>query len=171
VTFPIHLGIAPEHSSAVPKQADAVVIGGGIIGVMTAWELAKSGLKTVLLEKGRIAGEQSSRNWGWIRAQGRDIAELPIALEAQTLWPELDKRTGGLGLQQTGTLYLAKTDADMQGYQDWLDRAAPAPLPIISRRPKPAGPVPSTRQPICAPNLGSPCPNSPAPLPLAACRS
>jgi glycine/D-amino acid oxidase-like deaminating enzyme len=125
VTFPIHLGIAPEHSSAVPKQADAVVIGGGIIGVMTAWELAKSGLKTVLLEKGRIAGEQSSRNWGWIRAQGRDIAELPIALEAQTLWPELDKRTGGLGLQQTGTFYLAKTDADMQGYQDWLDRAAP----------------------------------------------
>ena len=71
-----------EHKSVLPDATDVVVIGAGIIGVMTAWELAKSGLRVVVLEKGRVAGEQSSRNWGWIRAQGRDAAELPIMAEA-----------------------------------------------------------------------------------------
>lgn len=103
--FPIHDQSPIEHNAPLPRAADAVVIGGGIIGVMTAWELAKAGLKPVLLEKGRIAGEQSSRNWGWIRAQGRDIAELPIMLEAQAMWPELDARAGGVGLAQAGTLF------------------------------------------------------------------
>jgi glycine/D-amino acid oxidase-like deaminating enzyme len=59
MTFPINDQSPVEHNAALPPEADAVVIGGGIIGVMTAWELAKAGLKTVLLEKGRVAGEQS----------------------------------------------------------------------------------------------------------------
>ena len=125
MAFPIHDQSPIEHGAALPAEADAVVIGGGIIGVMTAWELAKAGLKPVLLEKGRIAGEQSSRNWGWIRAQGRDIAELPIMLEAQAMWPELDKRAGGIGLAQAGTLFMAKDDAGMARFQEWLDDAAP----------------------------------------------
>ncbi len=115
---------AIEHRATLPRQADVVVIGGGIIGVMTAWEAAKAGHKTVLLEKGRIAGEQSSRNWGWIRAQGRDVAELPLALAAQAMWPALEKAAGGFGLRRTGTLYLAKDDAEMARYVEWLDQAA-----------------------------------------------
>ena len=125
MVFPINDQSPVEHGAALPSEADAIVIGGGIIGVMTAWELAKAGLKPVLLEKGRIAGEQSSRNWGWIRAQGRDIAELSIMLEAQAMWPELDKRAGGVGLAQAGTLFMAKDDQGMAGFQDWLDDAAP----------------------------------------------
>ncbi len=116
---------AIEHRATLPRQADVVVIGGGIIGVMTAWEAAKAGHKVVLLEKGRIAGEQSSRNWGWIRAQGRDIAELPIMLEAQTMWSGLEAVTGSIGLRDTGTLYLAKDQAEMDRYADWLTQAAP----------------------------------------------
>ncbi len=128
MVFPINDQSPVEHSAELPTEADAVVIGGGIIGVMTAWELAKAGLKPVLLEKGRIAGEQSSRNWGWIRAQGRDIAEIPIMLEAQAMWPELDKRAGGVGLAKTGTLFMASDENAMAGFQDWLDQAAPYQL-------------------------------------------
>ena len=128
MTFPINDQSPVEHNAALPPEADAVVIGGGIIGVMTAWELAKAGLKTVLLEKGRVAGEQSSRNWGWIRAQGRDKAEIPIMLEAQAMWGELDAHVGGVGLATTGTLFMAAKDEDMAGYQDWLDLAAPYQL-------------------------------------------
>jgi glycine/D-amino acid oxidase-like deaminating enzyme len=29
-------------------------------------------VRVVVCEKGRVAGEQSSRNWGWVRQQGRD---------------------------------------------------------------------------------------------------
>ena len=50
----------------IPAQAEVVVIGGGIVGVSTAWFLAKQGIDVVLCEKGHIAGEQSGRNWGWV---------------------------------------------------------------------------------------------------------
>ncbi|PUB19039.1 NAD(P)/FAD-dependent oxidoreductase [Yoonia sediminilitoris] len=122
--FPIHAAQPAQFTAALPTIADVVVIGGGVVGVMTVWELARAGINAVLLEKGRIAGEQSSRNWGWVRAQGRDFAELPIMLEAQTMWPKLEAEAGSVGLQQTGTLYLADSAADLDKYQGWLDQAA-----------------------------------------------
>ena len=62
--------IAPVKSDlALPQRADVVVIGGGIVGVATAYFLAKKGISVALLEKGHVAGEQSSRNWGWCRQQ------------------------------------------------------------------------------------------------------
>ena len=122
--FPIHMGQPATFSDSLPDRADVVVIGGGIIGVMTAWELAREGISVVLLEKGRVAGEQSSRNWGWIRAQGRDLAELPIMLESQRMWPRLAKQAGDIGLRQTGTLYLAEEPEQLARYEDWLRQAA-----------------------------------------------
>lgn len=101
------------------------MIGGGVIGVCTALFLVRAGKQVTLLEKGRIAAEQSSRNWGWIRQQGRDPAELPIMVEAAKLWrelaPQLDR---DIGLKQTGVTYLADSDGKMQGYADWLTHAA-----------------------------------------------
>jgi len=66
----------------LPARADVVVIGGGIIGVSAALHLAKKGVSVALCEKGRIAGEQSSRNWGWCRTMGRDPAEIPLSIES-----------------------------------------------------------------------------------------
>ena len=74
------------QSNALPARADVVVVGGGIVGVSAALHLAKKGVSVTLCEKGRIAGEQSSRNWGWCRTMGRDLAELPLAIESLRLW-------------------------------------------------------------------------------------
>ena len=51
----------------LPTRVDVVVIGGGIIGTSTALFLAQKGVSVALCEKGHIAHEQSSRNWGWCR--------------------------------------------------------------------------------------------------------
>jgi len=87
--------VDPVETDAVqPKRADVVVIGGGIIGVSTAFALAQKGISVVLCEKGHIAGEQSSRNWGWVRKTGRDEREIPLIAEALRLWEGMDKAVG-----------------------------------------------------------------------------
>jgi len=125
------------YPGPAPAQADIIVIGGGVIGVCAALYAARAGYRVVLLEKGRIAAEQSSRNWGWIRQQGRDPDELPIMVEAHRLWHELSAQTNvDIGLRQTGTTYLATTDAHMKGYADWLPAAQANDLDskILSRQ-------------------------------------
>ncbi|MEL6682880.1 MAG: FAD-dependent oxidoreductase [Pseudomonadota bacterium] len=126
-SFPISVTDPVRFAGPMPKIADVVVIGGGIIGVMTAWELAKKGQSVVLFEKGRIAGEQSSRNWGWIRAQGRDPAELPIMVEAAAMWRQMAAEIGeDIGLRQSGVAYLATTKKDLARYGEWLPHAKAA---------------------------------------------
>lgn len=124
MTFPITDASPVRFSGPLPDAADVAVIGGGVVGVMTAWHLADLGQKVVLLEKGRVAGEQSSRNWGWVRQQGRDPAELPIMVESLRIWKSLAQEMGqGLGFQQTGVMYLANTEADLAGFEAWMAHA------------------------------------------------
>ena len=130
--FPLSDANPPEHTGPLPAETDVVVIGGGVIGVTTALFLARAGVPVLLLEKGRVAAEQSSRNWGWIRVQGRDLAEIPIAQEAQELWqglaPELDT---DIGLTQGGIAYLAKDAGEMAKHEAW--RAAAAPFGVSTQ--------------------------------------
>ncbi len=122
--FPISEENPVEHDAPLPGRADVAIVGGGIIGVMTAYFLARKGQKVVLLEKGRIAGEQSSRNWGWVRQTGRDAAELPIMVEANRLWPELQREINeDLGLVQSGLTYLGVKPKEMAGFEEFLPLA------------------------------------------------
>ncbi|HQY44766.1 MAG TPA: FAD-dependent oxidoreductase, partial [Paracoccaceae bacterium] len=122
--FPINRQSPAHFASVPPHAADVVVIGGGIAGVMTAWFLAGAGQKVVLCEKGRIAGEQSGRNWGWIRKQGRDPSELPLMIEAQKIWGGLQAAAqADFGFRTEGVLYIANAAADMAQYEDWLVHA------------------------------------------------
>ncbi len=124
IPFPISETSPVEHPGPLPGEADVVVIGGGVIGVATALFLARKGLQAVLVEKGRIAGEQSSRNWGWIRQQGRDPNELPIMVEANRHWQELARQTNeDIGLVQGGVAFLAENDRDMAEFEAWLPHA------------------------------------------------
>lgn len=127
--FPLSDSDPVTYAGPLPATADVVVIGGGIIGVMTAWELAKKGQRCVVLEKGRIAAEQSSRNWGWIRAQGRDPAELPIMAEAASMWRQMaGEIDDDIGLRQSGVAYLAAKPDEVGRYEEWLPHARAAGL-------------------------------------------
>jgi len=103
-----------------PKTTTVVVIGGGVVGVATALELAERGIPVVLLEKGVVAGEQSSRNWGWCRQMGRDSREIPLILESLKLWRGMNERVDAeTGFRQTGIIYLAETDAELAIKEKW----------------------------------------------------
>ena len=109
----------------LPEACDVVVIGGGIIGTATAYYLARQGQSVLLCEKGRIAGEQSSRNWGWVRQQGRDPSELPLMMESLRLWQGLAAEIGeSVGFRQTGSLYLSETPQEQAKHAAWLNAVA-----------------------------------------------
>ncbi len=114
-----------RSDEALPDRTNVVVIGGGIIGTSTALFLARKGIPVALCEKGHIAGEQSSRNWGWCRKMGRDPREAALAIEAVRLWGEMNTLTEAeTGFRRCGIVYLCKTKADVAKREAWLEQVA-----------------------------------------------
>jgi glycine/D-amino acid oxidase-like deaminating enzyme len=109
----------------LPPHVDVVVIGGGIIGVSAALFLARQGVSVLLCEKGRIAGEQSSRNWGWVRKTGRDLREVPLIIESLRMWEEFAREGIETGFRQSGVLYVAQQDSDRERHERWLAMVQP----------------------------------------------
>jgi glycine/D-amino acid oxidase-like deaminating enzyme len=116
---------AVATDETIPPSADVVVIGGGIIGISAALFLARQGVSVVLCEKGRLAAEQSSRNWGWVRKSGRDLREVPLIIESLRLWQEIEREGIATGFRECGVLYVGRTDEDLGRYQQWLDMVQP----------------------------------------------
>ncbi len=104
-----------------PDSADVVIIGGGIVGVSTAWFLARQGISVVLCEKGHIAGEQSGRNWGWVRQQGRDLRELPMMMASMRIWQQIEADIGeSVGFAQGGCLFMARKQKELDEFSRWI---------------------------------------------------
>lgn len=109
----------------LPARTDVAIIGGGIVGVCTAYALAARGIAVTLLEKGEIAAEQSSRNWGWVRSMGRDLAEIPLALASLRLWDDWQTSLGeDTGFVRTGICYACENPRQLADQESWLRGAS-----------------------------------------------
>jgi len=105
----------------LPEAVDVVIIGGGVIGISTAWFLRARGKSVLVCDKGRIAGEQSSRNWGWVRAMGRDPHEVPIAMQSIDIWEQLALELGeGIGFRRGGIASFVSTGQELAELEQWL---------------------------------------------------
>lgn len=108
----------------LPASADAIVIGAGIAGTASAFYLASRGLKVVVCEKGRIAGEQSSRNWGFVRQQGRDPAEIPLMMESNRIWRGLERELNAdLEWTAGGNMVVFRNEEERAMFERWLEHA------------------------------------------------
>lgn len=148
-----------ESDDTLPAAADAVVIGGGIIGTAAAYFLAKKGLSVALVEKGHVAGEQSSRNWGWCRLQGRALPEVPLAKQSLAIWGRLDAELGAdTGFTQCGAILVTKDPAEVARWESWMERARDHQIPgrILSAEEVKAL-VPATAAPWIAGWLSTAC--------------
>jgi glycine/D-amino acid oxidase-like deaminating enzyme len=109
---------------ALPAAADVVVIGAGMAGSAAAYALARKGLSVALLDKGCVAGEQTSRNWGWCRQQHRDLRELPLAQKSLQMWGDLAAELGvDPGFRRTGLIYVTTRPADLAQWEAWTLKA------------------------------------------------
>ncbi len=106
------------------RQADVVVIGAGIAGTTTAYYLAKRGFKVIVCEKGEVAGEQSSRNWGFVRQQRRAPEEIPLMMASNKIWQGLQRELNtDIEWIQGGNLFIFNNEAGRAGSQAWLEHA------------------------------------------------
>ncbi|GAA1075011.1 NAD(P)/FAD-dependent oxidoreductase [Nocardiopsis composta] len=89
-----------------------VIIGGGVHGCAAAWRLADAGEDVLLLEAGAIAsGASGGFGRRGVRANRRDLRELPLMRAAYRIWPELDERLGAAtGYERTGGMYLIEQE-------------------------------------------------------------
>jgi len=115
-----------QNSAEFPKQVDVGVIGAGIVGTSAAYEMTRKKLSVALIEKGIVAGEQSGRNWGWVRQQNRDLHEMPLAIYSLKRWGELDSELGAdLGFRRAGILYATQDPSELARWEKWSEQAKP----------------------------------------------
>lgn len=94
---------------------DVVVVGGGITGASTAYELARAGLRTTLVERAELAAMASGWTLGGVRQSGRDAAELPLIRRAVNRWQTLaEELEADLEYRQGGNLRLARTPEEVE---------------------------------------------------------
>lgn len=114
----------------LPATAEAVVIGGGMLGVWTTYWLAKAGVPVVLLEKSAIGWGASGRNGGFLTGGaaigyqrttdllGRENAKAfwALSMTGQELPHQIIAEEGiDCDLRRNGTLSLALTQSDLEG--------------------------------------------------------
>jgi sarcosine oxidase subunit beta len=99
----------------VTSRPDVIIIGGGISGSATAWELSRNGIRTTLLEAGDIASMASGWTLAGVRQSGRHPAELPLAAAAVRRWAGLAGELGvdDIEYQRQGNLRLALSEGDI----------------------------------------------------------
>ncbi|MEU2199014.1 FAD-binding oxidoreductase [Isoptericola sp. NPDC019482] len=103
-----------ELSQAVPPRADAVVVGGGVMGTSVAFHLAEAGAHVVLLESGELGSGSSGKPIGGVRAQFSDPANVVLGHRSLELFEDFRRRPGGdVGLRQTGYLFALPGDDDV----------------------------------------------------------
>ena len=108
-------------------NADVVVIGGGIIGLATAYFTLKEGKDVVLVDKGIPGWEASGRNGGWAAGHGLvpdDMGTSDPMMEGIKIWKTLDEELGAptefvLG----GCLFIAFTEEETVWVDQILERA------------------------------------------------
>ena len=71
-------------------MVDYLVIGAGVYGTATAWWLAKGGASVRVLDERDVATRASGGpGRRGVRANGRDVRELPLMRRAYEVWPNL----------------------------------------------------------------------------------
>ncbi len=104
-------------------EVDVAIIGGGIVGLCTALELARAGQGVVVLDDGRHSGTTANAGSLHVQMQSRFIrmypeqvagleASLPMYVAAAALWAQLTQDLGAdVELRASGGLMVAEDEA------------------------------------------------------------
>jgi sarcosine oxidase subunit beta len=85
------------------------VIGGGIVGLASAYELAGHGADVTLFEKGTLGSGSTGRSGGGIRSQFSTPVNVELSRASKRVWDEFEERFGvDIRRRRVGYLFLAR---------------------------------------------------------------
>jgi FAD dependent oxidoreductase TIGR03364 len=91
-----------------------IIVGGGVLGSMHAWQALAAGHSVRHLERDVEAVSASVRNFGLVWVSGRrDGAELALALRARELWEQIAGEASGIGFRPHGSLTVARDASEL----------------------------------------------------------
>ncbi|OLB96055.1 MAG: hypothetical protein AUH30_13535 [Candidatus Rokubacteria bacterium 13_1_40CM_68_15] len=104
----------------LPRSADVVVVGGGVVGCSLAYHLALRGLRDVLiLEREAVGSGTTSKAAGGIRAQFSTETEIRFSLESIAVFERFVEEFGvDPGYRKIGYLFLVSDPVDLTGFQE-----------------------------------------------------
>lgn len=126
------------HETRALDTADIVVVGGGIVGLCTAYELRKRGFDVVIVEQRFFAFGATGRNSGslWLQVRRRGT-ELDLARRGLARYDAYEEELGPtFELRRNGGLFFYETDAQRAVLEDYVaDRlAAGLEVSFLTRR-------------------------------------
>ena len=112
---------AVESDRDLPAEADAVVIGGGLLGCITALNLAERGISVVLCEKGVVAGEASGRAVGLVEYELLSPIKMELIARSIELWHAMPERVNDdIGYSGPGLVSLYREEESAEAAAVWL---------------------------------------------------
>ena len=101
---------------------DVVVIGGGLHGLSAALHLARAGRRVTIVERSWVGRHASGASAAGVRTLGRDLAEVPIALEAMDMWHRIETIVGDdCGFHAHGQIRVAEFESQLASLHQRLE--------------------------------------------------
>jgi sarcosine oxidase subunit beta len=107
--------------SDLPRTADAVVVGGGVMGASTAYHLARKGVRNVvLLEREPFLGQMSTGQCaGGIRHQFSSEINIRLSTESIRMMERFPEELGqDVGLRFCGYLFILTREQDLPTFRE-----------------------------------------------------
>ena len=112
----------------MPKTSDVVIIGGGVIGCSIAYQLAKLGVKSTVLERSHLGGGASGATAGVVgplwHLDHNSKATFSLGMRSLEMFPSLANELVEVGInpgfRQNGILWLAFTQQEVEELKDKL---------------------------------------------------
>jgi glycine oxidase len=103
------------------ERFDAVVVGGGIIGLACALRARERGLRVCVLERGDAGRGATHVAAGVLAPDPESDAYTRLARKSAELWPAFADELGDVGYTRCGSLVLAFADETPTIDGEWLD--------------------------------------------------
>lgn len=116
----VKISLEPSFSCKQPEIANIVIIGGGVMGMSAAWNLAQRGIKgIVVLEQHELGRGSSAKPMGGVRANFSDPMNVILGQRSLEAFRNFQDNFGvNIELSKVGYLFLARNEQEAAGLEE-----------------------------------------------------